>query len=81
MSKVSGAVAACTCGFTALLSIPLGVVVWILAERDLRRMKEGLVDSSGDVLTRQARFHAMAGVAFGSCRAAFYICLYWFIHS
>jgi hypothetical protein len=69
---VAGVLSACFAGFPALLSVPLGVAVWVLATRDLRRMADGSVDPRGARLTRQARLSAAAGAAFGALFATVY---------
>jgi hypothetical protein len=69
---LAGVLSACFAGFPALLSVPLGVAVAVLATRDLRRMADGSVDPRGAGLTRQARLCAAAGAAFGALFATVY---------
>jgi hypothetical protein len=40
--------------FLALLVIPVNITTWILARRDLARMRAGLMDPEGEVDTRWA---------------------------
>jgi hypothetical protein len=71
-----GAASACTFGYLSVVSVPLGVIVWILASRDLKRMEDGSVDPRGRNLTRNARSSAIAGVLFGVLFAGVYL-LFW----
>ena len=66
VSAVTGALAACSFGISAVVSVPLGATVCVLASRDLRRMTDGRVDPQGRDRTRHARSAALTGVAFGA---------------
>jgi DNA-directed RNA polymerase subunit RPC12/RpoP len=76
VSAITGALSACTLGYLAVVSVPLGVTVWALASRDLRRMADGSVDPQGHARTRHARTAAWSGIAFGVLFAGVYL-LYW----
>ncbi len=76
VSAVAGAISGCVLGLSALLSIPLGLVVWLLASRDLRRMTDGSVDPQGIRQTRHARSAAMAGVLFGALFGSLYLLIW-----
>jgi hypothetical protein len=64
LSAVAGVLAACF-GVTAVVSVPLGVAVCVLASRDLNRMADGRVDPQGREQTLNARKAAIAGILFG----------------
>jgi DNA-directed RNA polymerase subunit RPC12/RpoP len=72
-SAITGGLSACTWGLLAIISIPLGLTVWVLARRDLRRMVDGSVDPQGLNYTRNARSAAIAGIAFGVLFAGIYL--------
>jgi hypothetical protein len=61
LSLASGASAACVV-YIALFGAVLGLIVFVLAGRDLIRMRIGLVDPSGRRLTRAAYLAGLAGV-------------------
>jgi DNA-directed RNA polymerase subunit RPC12/RpoP len=73
-SAIAGAGAVCF-GYTAVISVPLGLTVWILASRDLKRMENGSVDPRGRGLTRRARTAAKSGVFFGVLLVAVFMAL------
>lgn len=56
----------CFCCLPAVLSVPLGLTVWLLARHDLRQMDRSIVDPSGREMTRTARLDAMTAVFFGA---------------
>ena len=59
-----GALALCL-GFVALLALALGAAAWVLASRDLRRMRSGLMDPRGRADTARGRTRGRAGLALG----------------
>jgi hypothetical protein len=61
LSLAIGASAACFV-YIALFGAVLGLIVFVLAGRDLTRMRNGLVDPSGRRLTRAAYFAGLLGV-------------------
>lgn len=44
--------------------VPLGVVAWILGNRDLRAMREGRMDTSGRDLTQAGKICGIVGTFF-----------------
>ena len=48
-----------------LVSVPLGVITWALAQLELERMRAGLVDPAGQARTEAGRGAAIAGVLLG----------------
>lgn len=52
-------------GLTGLLAFPLGLLVWLLSQADLREMAEGRMDPAGRDLTRCARGEARFAFFFG----------------
>jgi hypothetical protein len=63
-------------GITAIISVPLGAWVCVLASRDLNRMADGRVDPQGRDQTLNARKAAIAGIVFGVLFAGIYILLF-----
>ena len=59
-----GALSLCL-GFAALLALACGAAAWVLASRDLRRMRSGLMDPRGQADTARGRTRARAGLALG----------------
>jgi hypothetical protein len=52
-------------GFAALLGVPVGIAVVLMARADLRGMQAGLVDLSGEKQTRLGRRLALVGIVVG----------------
>jgi hypothetical protein len=50
------------CFFTGLVGLPLGLVAWSMARRDLDRISAGDMDQNGYHPTEKARSNAQAGV-------------------
>jgi hypothetical protein len=60
-SAVFGVLSGCL--FSAsLISVPLGLTAWSLAERDLAKMRNGMMDPEGSKETNRARSAAVFGV-------------------
>jgi hypothetical protein len=76
VSMFLGALSLCTFGLGALLSVPLGIFTWGMANRDLERMREGLLDPRGKKQTETGRVGAVTGIILGGIFAAFYALLY-----
>ena len=74
-----GLMAFCLFGLTALLSIPLGITAWVMANNDLEAMRNGLLDRRGRKQTEQARGNAITAVVFGGlfggCWLLLWLCL------
>ena len=68
VSSIFGA-ASCALVVPLVVAIPLGIVTWSLAARDLARMRRGLMDRTGMARTRTARDTAALGVLLGSATA------------
>ncbi len=77
VSLVVGGLSVCLFGLGALLSVPLGIVTWVLANQDLARMRQGIMDPAGRESTETGRTGAILGVVLGSLFAACYS-LWWF---
>jgi hypothetical protein len=73
---VLGGLSVCLCGTSAVLSVPLGIVTWILASQDLERMRLGQVDRQGKELTETGRTGAILGIVLGLIFASCYV-IYW----
>lgn len=76
-SLVCGLLSLCLC-FPALVGLPLAVLAYTLANRDLGRMEDGTMDPAGASQARRARDTAFAGallsgpvLALGCLYAAF----------
>jgi Na+/proline symporter len=76
VSMLVGGLSLCLLGFGALVSVPLGVLVWLMAHRDLELMREGRMDPRGKAQTETGRTGAIAGIVLGLIFAAFYALLY-----
>lgn len=76
VSMLLGGLSLCLFGMGALLSIPVGILAWTMASRDLERMREGLMDPGGKVQTETGRTGAVAGIILGGIFASFFALLY-----
>jgi hypothetical protein len=61
-SVVCGLTSLC-CLFPAVPGLPLGLCVWVLARRDMRMMRAGLMDPDGEMQTMSARDASLVGLA------------------
>ncbi len=59
-------------GLTGLLGLPLAVAVWVLAGRDLARMRAGALDPAGRAQAVQARRLAAPAIALAVFGLGFY---------
>jgi hypothetical protein len=71
-AMIVGGLSLCSFGIGACLSVPVGILVWVMANRDLERMREGRMDPGGKSQTEAGRTGAVAGVILGLIFAAFY---------
>jgi hypothetical protein len=55
------------------LCFPLGFVAWSMADHDLKRMRSGRMDTSGEGLTRAGKICGMVGGILGALWAAYAI--------
>ncbi|MHB1423876.1 MAG: hypothetical protein ACYC3I_11905 [Gemmataceae bacterium] len=76
LSMIVGGLSLCTFGAGAVLSVPLGILAWVMANRDLERMRDGRMDPRGKTPTRSGRTAAVAGVILGLIFASFCAFLY-----
>lgn len=76
VSLIVGALSLCTFGLGAVVSLPVGILAWLMAHRDLERMREGLMDPRGQGQTETGRIGAVAGILFGLIFGAFYALVY-----
>jgi hypothetical protein len=76
VSMIVGGLSLCMFGFGALISIPLGALAWLMANRDLEHMREGRMDPRGKAQTETGRAGGIAGIIFGLIFAAFYALVY-----
>jgi hypothetical protein len=76
VSMIVGGLSLCMFGFGALISIPLGILAWLMANHDLEHMREGLMDPRGKTQTETGRTGGIAGVILGLIFAAFYALIY-----
>ena len=66
----------CLVGVTAPLAIGLGVAAWLMARRDLARMRQGLMNPAGRRYTELGGSLGLSGAILGLlCAAAFL--LFW----
>jgi hypothetical protein len=59
---ICGILSPCIAGVPALLGLPLGTTVWVLACQDLQGLRAGLIDPAGQRLTALARDLSVAGL-------------------
>lgn len=64
LSLIGGSLAIC-CGVTGIVGILLGVPTWVMARRDLRMMKAGVMDPAGTDRTNRALDYARVGTLIG----------------
>jgi hypothetical protein len=76
VSTALGGLALCTGGVAALGSIPLGVAAWVMAQQDLRLIREGVMDPQGRSDTQAGRTGGIIGIVLGLIFGAFYIVIY-----
>jgi hypothetical protein len=72
ISMIVGGLSLCMFGFGALISIPLGALAWVMANRDLERMRDGRMDPRGQSQTETGRTGGIAGIVLGLIFAAFF---------
>ncbi len=72
VSMILGGLSLCMLGFGATVSVPLGVLAWVMANRDLELMRQGRMDPRGKAQTETGRTGAIAGIILGMIFAAFY---------
>jgi len=71
-----GGLSLCTGGVGAAVSIPLGIVAWVLANNDLERMREGVMDDAGRHQTEAGRTGAIIGIVLSLLFAGFFALTY-----
>ena len=76
VSMIVGGLSLCTFGLGAVVSVPVGILAWLMANHDLERMREGRLDPRGKARTETGRTGAIAGVILGVIFAAFYALLW-----
>ncbi len=76
LSMIVGGLSLCTFGIGAAVSVPLGILTWLMANRDLERMGDGRMDPLGRSQTQTGRTGAVAGIILGLIFAAFYALVY-----
>ncbi len=76
VSMIVGGLSLCTFGVGAFISVPVGILALLMANRDLERMREGRMDPSGKARTETGRTGAVAGIILGVIFASFYALVY-----
>jgi hypothetical protein len=76
VSMIAGGLSLCLAGLGALVSVPTGLAAWVLAQRDLGRMRAGLMDPRGRGQTEVGRIGGIVGLVLGLLFAAFYAFVY-----
>jgi hypothetical protein len=76
LSLIAGGLSLCLFGAGAIISIPIGILVWVMANRDLESMRAGRMDPAGKRQTETGRAGAIAGIILGLIFAAFYALVY-----
>lgn len=75
-SMIVSGLSLCTLGLGAIISVPVGLAAWLMANRDLERMGDGRMDPRGRSQTKTGRTGAVTGVILGLLFAAFYAVIY-----
>jgi hypothetical protein len=65
ISLITGGLALCAGGLGALVAIPVGLIALVMANHDLRLMREGLMDPLGRAQTETGRVGAAVGIVIG----------------
>ncbi len=76
VSLALGGLSLCTLGFGALLSVPLGITAWVLAQHDLEQMRAGHMDPLGKSATETGRTGGILGIVLGLIFGAFFAVFY-----
>jgi hypothetical protein len=76
ISLAAGLASLCLMGLGALLSVPLGLTTWVMANRDLALIQAGLMDPAGKAQTANGRSAAIAGVVLGLLFALLFAAIY-----
>jgi hypothetical protein len=76
LSLAIGGLSVCTLGFGALVSVPLGIATWVLANNDLAEMRAGRIDPQGRSATENGRTGAVMGIVLGLLFGIFYAIVY-----
>jgi hypothetical protein len=76
VSLITGGLALCLFGTTAVVSVPLGIAAWVMASHDLDLMRRGLMDARGRQQTANGRTAAVLGVVLGLTFGAFFALAY-----
>jgi hypothetical protein len=71
-----GALTLCTFGIGALISVPMGITIWALAQHDLEEMRGGRMDPEGRPATENARTGGILGVVLGLLFGTFFAIVY-----
>jgi hypothetical protein len=72
VSLTVGGLSLCMFGSGALISVPLGILVWVMATRDLDRMRDGRMDPRGQAQTETGRTGGIVGIILGLIFASFF---------
>jgi hypothetical protein len=76
ISMIAGGLSLCTFGLGAVISVPLGVVAWVMATYDLEQMRAGVMDPRGRAQTETGRTGGILGVVLGLLFAGFFAVMY-----
>jgi hypothetical protein len=73
ISLALGTMAFCLVGLGTLVALATGIPAVVMANRDLDRMKTGLVDPAGRTATEYGRNKAMVGIVLGLLTGVFWM--------
>jgi hypothetical protein len=76
VSMIVGGRSLCTFGAGVVVSVPVGILAWLMANRDPERMRDGRMDPRGKAQTETGRTGAIAGILLGVIFAVFYALLW-----
>jgi hypothetical protein len=72
VSLALGGLSLCTLGLGSLVSVPLGIAVWVMAHNDLEEMRAGRMDPQGRRATETGRTGGILGIVLGLLFGAFF---------
>jgi hypothetical protein len=72
LSMIVGGLSLCSFGIGAVISVPIGILALLMANRDLERIRDGHMDPRGKSQTETGRTGAITGIILGTIFASFY---------
>jgi phage FluMu protein Com len=70
--------ATCMLGVCGILGVPVAAVAWVMANRDLAKMQQGLMDPRGEGMTKAGKIVAIVQICVAVVGILFYAALFGF---